>query len=158
MKFKDLLNEKFHDGFKHNGKYREIYVNPTKQEIQTVARESSFGSVRFGVEDKPNPKIYAWNGMVIHEHIPKSVAKFDFGFYYEGGDVVMHDSAPTPDQKDWAKVKNKKAIMKKIRTILPKVKTLITWEHFKDIKKYGELEVDLRTGKETRIDNQDNWF
>jgi hypothetical protein len=65
MKLKDLL-EAFYSGYKSslNNEYGEVYVNPTKEEIEEVSTEDSAGIeiVNFIFDEKNNKLfVFKWN-------------------------------------------------------------------------------------------------
>lgn len=66
MKFLDKLFEEFHKGVKaYGGKYVEIFVNPTKYELQEISDKSRSLAVRW-IADYNTKKVYAYDGEVIH--------------------------------------------------------------------------------------------
>jgi hypothetical protein len=138
MHFIDLLKEKFETAIKKGGKYIEVFVDPTWSEIESIIHQAddvfAYGvhAVRFGAEDKPNGKIYAWRGDVIHPEMRKSDGgklPFNYGWYYdpaEGKDTFTHDGSV---DNDWEDVKYQKQLLKKIKKLYgTKIKKLKNWE------------------------------
>lgn len=159
MKFKDFLLEKFAASFKSGGEYVEVFENPTKKEIKDANKDSYGDGVRFGIQDKPNGKLWAWKGNILHSDVVNRVPasskiKFDFGFYWEPRNADMstwlrNDWPPYP-LKRWSELKNKKSIIKKMRKIIPQATKLFSWDH--ESNDIG-IVVDLKTGKEQRGGN-----
>ena len=112
MKLRDLLEE-FKTGIKVYGKYFEVYVNPSKKEIEKITKKTD-GLVRFIVDYK-NKKIYMFDFKVLHHKVAKElgISYRDENFYFGSGDVehgkiVDWDPSPmTPSdelkKKAWLK-------------------------------------------------------
>ena len=74
MRLQQYINEEYSFGFKHVGKYIEVFSNPSQKEIKEIGK-----SLRFFADNKSR-KIYAFNGYnLIHgqawEYFPEKVKK-----------------------------------------------------------------------------------
>jgi len=126
VKFRDVLDEKYlktvrAKTFPVGYETVEVFENPAPTEIQSIAKQWG-GSVRFGVIDKPNGKIYAWGGEILHPNMKENPdgVDFDFGFYYE---FRTPEIIYTDQKYSFARFKNKKKLIERIKKMLPKAKT-----------------------------------
>jgi len=122
MRFKEhYLKEKFYKGIEivqfGYKSYIEIYIDPTTSEIKSLVKSDFGGAVRLGIQDKPNPKIYAWNADSIHKTMKKHL-NFNLGltWYKHSPDRLTNDSYGTFD-----KTKNYDVILKKLKKLFPKI-------------------------------------
>ena len=126
MKFKDVLTEKWKNSVNVNGGTVEIFEDPSRKEIKDIMDHSyGTGSVRIGVTDSKNPKLYAWDPEFLHRHIRNAKGiKFDIGFTYwnNRGDTVDVMGMMTDD---WEyDIDNKDAVVKKLKKFFPKIKVI----------------------------------
>ena len=117
MKFTQLI-EKFHNAFYINKEYVEIFEDPSKKEIEDIIKNSKNHTVRFGITDTSNPKVYAWDGEILHRFVhPKR--KFDFGFVWEKGELQGDVSEST--WKSWDDLKHPIPVIKRIKKLFPRL-------------------------------------
>jgi hypothetical protein len=123
MNFANLLNEKFHKGFRFSPEgYKEIFVNPTTSEINEVVRSSYRSEARLGVQDKPKGDMYVWDSEITHERMLK-ILRFDFGFSYR----PVNDFIESTHYTFWKKFKNKKPFLKRLKKMFPRAKKISIW-------------------------------
>lgn len=136
MRFKQYyILEKFLKGVDILGKYIEFFKEPTAKEINDIVRNSEYKSVRFGVTDKKKPIVFAWDGGILHKHAQYfGDLPFKFGFYYESKSKTIISDKSLTDWGDWKDYKNKDALIKRIKTMLPDVKKITFWPMKKPIE------------------------
>lgn len=66
------ISEKFVTGYKSWGKYSEIYVNPTMDEVKVVSEESNNNSFRF-IADKNTKKVFISSAHTTHSGISHEI-------------------------------------------------------------------------------------
>ena len=84
MKFTQLLNEKFDQGFKtRDGVYTELYTDPTTSDVKEITKKIKFGKIRGGL--LPNKKMYIWDALnATHNQIETRLKKIFFSrFEYD---------------------------------------------------------------------------
>lgn len=90
----ESINEKWVKGTKSNNlnKYREIFVNPSKKELQEIVKDARYDSIRF-IADGRRKKIYVVLYDVFHytlaEEIGMSESEFIYKTFAGMGDVMM---------------------------------------------------------------------
>ena len=141
MRFKDWLNEKWVKTVTVRKNQFDIYVNPTRNEVKELIKiakdvvtaffEQGIDNIRWGIEDKSNPKIYAWVGEMGHQEA-KDHIKFDMGFVQETRNGLVSFEYKVSN------LKNKDKVFATIRRYIPKAKTIEDRE--------GKV-YDLYTGK-----------
>ena len=133
MKFRDLLNEKYHKTVEVKGNSVEVFINPNKKEINNIIKNSKSDSVRFSFTI--DNKMYAWDGEIIHRYIETKININGYvTFYYEPKDqptIIFSDYIYADLWKD---IKNKKQLIKYINLNLPKVKTFQTLDSKEKLK------------------------
>jgi len=123
MRFKDLLlAEKFMTAKDTPLGYMELFTNPSRIELWDIMRNNPFGTIRFGVTDSPKPKVYAWDGSMIHK-TAKAVFKiqFDVGLEYNKqakGKLGVFGM----DYPEWLEVNNPKAIIEVVTKRFPRIR------------------------------------
>ncbi len=66
------FNEEFYDGMLYDDTYHEIFINPTKEELDIVYAETLtntnyyFGNIRFLAKNNTK-KLYVFNGEMLHD-------------------------------------------------------------------------------------------
>ena len=128
-KINKLLTEKFHKGVSVNlslyggekNEYVEVYINPSKYEIDDIIKDSKMKIVRIASDKKQN--IYAWKGDVIHHMMEKALDTFIFRLDYspKSGDLIMSEGNP----RDWDKQMGWK-VVKHLKEAFPKVKKIVS--------------------------------
>ncbi|KKL76549.1 hypothetical protein LCGC14_2043770 [marine sediment metagenome] len=81
--------EEFSTGFKLRG-YHEVFVNPTKKELDIVYNESDerFPSIRF-IARNDTKELYVFNGEILHTIAMQEIFKMDvFKMVSEGSDML----------------------------------------------------------------------
>ena len=122
MKFTQLLNEKYFKTVSLIDTFGvkqiiEIFKNPTIQELNQIDKIDDYGGIRLGITDEKNPTVLAWTANVMHKDIKKKI-KIGIGFAYDKNipDFIRMD------QYQWEWLKNSESIIKKIKSMFPKVK------------------------------------
>lgn len=83
--YKEWLTEDFATGFKLNGDYHELYLNPSKSEIQGFNK-----NIRL-ILDSDDKKLYASSGDVLHDDSIKALkadgmlSDFNYNSYWRDG-------------------------------------------------------------------------
>ena len=125
MRFKEYyLKEKFHDGFKFGNHYIEVFIYPTTGELKSILKNSLSmmdPSIRFGLTDEKRPKIYAWDGGLLHNEMIRKV-KFHFGCHWDGVELVGDGSESK--WRDFSDLKYKYEVLKTIKKFIPKAKDM----------------------------------
>ena len=74
------FNEEFYDAIQY-GHYHEIFVNPTKKELDIVYNEGmeieGYRGIRF-IADNKNKKLYVFNSDMLHGGIVKRIFKINY--------------------------------------------------------------------------------
>lgn len=88
MRLKQYLREKFAEGFNHWSGYVEIFVNPSRKEMNEALKQGSTGkTVRF-IADGKTKKLYVWSIDVLH-----ALAWKELGFTTGGGYAMGNNLA-----------------------------------------------------------------
>lgn len=69
-----ILLEAFYQGAKIGSRYIEFFINPSSYEVDEIAKNADYNSVRISGDIKGN--LYVWDGNVLHVAMASKV-KFD---------------------------------------------------------------------------------
>jgi len=128
MKFTQLLNESYYKTQKSSSTSPiEIFKNPSTSEIKQIIKSSRqpdfFKGVRIAVDN--NTDLYMWDISVLHSlvKVPQIL-----GLYYDY-DEPQIISTDTVIKDDWDKFKNKNKLIKKLKSLFPKIKRIELQDH-----------------------------
>lgn len=87
MKFQRFLNEKFYDTYKQYSHMIDVFVNPTKKELDEIIKSTPLKATRF-VVDTDKKDVYMWSIDFAHWTVIGKIFRFNAIDYYTKGVMV----------------------------------------------------------------------
>lgn len=93
----NLLKEEFKAGTIRNNIYYEIFVNPTREELKDLTKDSKYKMVRF-IIDTSKKKLYVFDAHLLHHYAAREInipLKYEERYIpgmgkYHNGKIIFH--------------------------------------------------------------------
>jgi len=136
------IQEKFYNAFtKGRQGTIEVFQIQSKKEFNDILKNSFYNSIRLGITDEKEPKIFGWDGSdAIHLDILREYPKLftaGMAFMKSNKDTLVIDQTKgtVAGYKGWDVYKHKKEVLKKVKNLIPSIKQV-------EVHKQGKFPIE----------------